>query len=57
MSGMMAFLVVVGGVSMICYWLMTRAQNRGARRNSDGSSNDCAYDSSGSGGWNIASWF
>jgi len=58
MSGMTAFLVGVGGVSMVCYWLMTRVQNRSTQRSSarDGSSNDSTYDS-GSGGWNIAGWF
>ena len=53
----MTFLVAVGGVSMICYWLMTRAENRAARRGSDGTGGDYSYDSSGSGGWTIASWF
>ncbi len=59
MSGMTAFLIGVGGVSMVCYWLMTRVQNRSARRSStsDGPSNDYSYDSSSSGGWNIAGWF
>jgi hypothetical protein len=59
MSGMTAFLVEAGGISAVCYWLMTRAQNIGARRSgssSDGYSNDYSYGSSGS-GWSIASWF
>jgi hypothetical protein len=58
MSGMTAFLVAVGGVSIIGYWLKTRVQNRSPRRSSasDGSSNDYSYNSGG-GGWNIASWF
>jgi hypothetical protein len=59
MSGMTAFLVGAGGISAVCYWLMTRAQNIGARRSgssSDGYSNDYSYGSSGS-GWSIASWF
>jgi hypothetical protein len=37
MSGMTAFLIAVSGVSLVCYWLMTRAQNRRAAR---GSSSD-----------------
>ena len=31
-SGMTAFMVAVGGTSLICYLLMNRAQNRKARR-------------------------
>jgi hypothetical protein len=58
MSGMTAFWVAVGGASMICYWLMTRMQNRGSRRqNSTGGNSDSGSYDSGSGGWNIASWF
>src|SRR6267154_1775991 len=59
MSGMTAFLIAAGGVSVICYWLMTRVQNRAARRDTTSTSNDYSYDSGGSscGGWNIASWF
>jgi hypothetical protein len=58
MSGTMAFLVGAGGLSAICYWLMTRTQNIGARRRSsgDGYGNDYSYGSSGS-GWSIANWF
>jgi hypothetical protein len=62
MSGMTAFLVGAGGISAVCYWLMTRTQNIGARRSrssSDGYSSDYSYGSSGSSvsGWSIASWF
>ena len=32
MSGTMGFLIAVGGVSAILYWLMTRAENRAASR-------------------------
>jgi hypothetical protein len=51
-----------GGISAICYWLMTRAQNIGARRSrssSDGYSSDYSYGSNGSSGsgWSIANWF
>ena len=57
-SGMTAFLVAVGGTSLICY-LLNQVQNRSARRQSagsDGSGNDVSY-SSGGDGWNIFSWF
>ena len=57
-SGMTAFLVAVGGISLICYLLVTRVQNRSARRQSagsDGSGNDVSYRSGGD-GWNIFSW-
>jgi hypothetical protein len=57
MGGMMAFLVAVGGVSMICYWLMRRAENRAARRSRDASGGDYSFDSSSIGGWSFASWF
>jgi len=56
MSGMTAFLVAVGGVSMICYWLMTRVQNRAIWRSSDGPSNDYSCDSGSSGAWTFAHW-
>ena len=35
-SGMTAFMVAVGGTSLVCYLLMNRAQNRKARRESAG---------------------
>ena len=62
MNGMTAFVVVAGGLSAICYWLMRRTQNIGARRSSpsrDRTSNDYSYGSSGnsSGGWNISNLF
>jgi hypothetical protein len=58
MSEMTGFLIAVAGVSAICYWLMTRVENRAIRRSSDGASSDYGYDSSSSiGGWNIANWF
>jgi hypothetical protein len=64
MSGMTAFLVGVGGLSAICYWLITRTQNIGARRShssSDRTGNDYSYGSSSGGGsgsgWSIANWF
>jgi hypothetical protein len=58
MTGMTAFLIAVGGVSMICFWLMTRVQNRAARRASSTADNsDSGSYDSGSGSWNIASWF
>ena len=57
MSGMMAFLVAVGGVSTICYWLMTRAEKRSIRRSSDASGSGFSFDSSSIGGWTFANWF
>ena len=60
MSGMTGFLVAVGGFSLICFWLMTRTQNIGARRSShDGSGSDASsYSGSSSGtGWSLSSWF
>jgi hypothetical protein len=59
MSGMTAFLIAVSGVSLVCYWLMARAQNRGAERRSsfDGDGADSTYSGGGSDGWSIFSWF
>src|SRR3954470_19296774 len=60
-GGIAAFIAAVGGTSLVCYWLMNRAENRSTRR--QGASGDSA-DSSGSftggyggEGWNVASWF
>jgi hypothetical protein len=58
-SGMAAFMVAVGGTSLICYLLMNRVQNRKARREnvSDGTySGIGAGDSSSADGWNLFSW-
>jgi hypothetical protein len=57
-SGMTAFMVAVGGTSLVCYLLMNRAQNRKARRESAGGdvSGMGPGDSSG-GGWNLLSGF
>jgi hypothetical protein len=58
-SGMAAFMVAVGGTSLICYFLMNRVQARRTRRES---ASDSAHsgmgvsDSSGGGGWNLFSW-
>ena len=58
-SGMTAFMAAVGGMSLICFLLMNRVQNRGDRRQSagGGDSGTSSSDSSGSGGWNLLSWF
>ena len=55
-SGMTAFMVAVGGTSLICYLLMNRVQNRRARRESAGSdgSGTSSSGSSGGDGWNLA---
>jgi uncharacterized membrane protein YgcG len=57
MNGTVGFLIAVGGVSAICYWLMSRVENRAVRRSSDGAGSDYSNDSSSIGGWNIANWF
>ncbi len=58
-SGMTAFLVAVGGTSLVCYLLMNRVQNRKPRRESAGgdASSMGPSDSSGGDGWNLFSWF
>ena len=58
-SGITAFMVAVGGTSLICYLLMNRGQNRKARRESAGgdASTMSLGDSSGGDGWNLLSWF
>ena len=57
-GGMAAFMVAVGGTSLICYLLMNRVQSRrpgagpaATRPASAGS------DSSGGDGWSLSSWF
>jgi len=58
MNGTVGFLVAVGGVSAIIYWLTTRVENRAARRSSDGTGSDYSYDSGSSiGGWSLTNWF
>ena len=58
MSGMTAFMVAVGGTSLVCYLLMSRAQARKTRRESAGGDASVTGpgDSSG-GGWSPVSWF
>jgi hypothetical protein len=58
-SGMTAFMVAVGGTSLICYLLMNRVQNRKTGRDSTGgdSSGTSSNGSSGGDGWNPLSWF
>ena len=53
MSGTVGFLIAVGGVSAILYWLMTRAENRAASRSSGGAGSDYSSDSSSIGGWSL----
>jgi hypothetical protein len=60
MSGMTGFLMAVGAVSLLCFWLMTRTQNIAARRSSydnSGSDSDFGGSSSSGSGWNLVSWF
>jgi hypothetical protein len=56
---MTAFMVAVGGTSLVCYLLMNRVQNRKERRESAGgdASGIGSSDSSGGNGWNPLSWF
>ena len=59
MSGMAAFMVAVGGTSLICFLLMNRGQNRKARRESvsDGTyAGTGSSDSSSTDGWSLFSW-
>jgi hypothetical protein len=59
MSGMAAFMVAVGGTSLICYLLMNRVQNSKPRRESAGgdASGIGSGDSSGGDGRNLLPWF
>ena len=61
MSGMTWFLFAVGGVSLIIYWMMTRAQNRSRARRSayDGSGTDSNFGAAAAAddGWSLSSWF
>ena len=54
-SGMTAFMVAVGGTSLVCYLLMIRVQNRKTRRESAGgdASGMGSGDSSGGGSWSL----
>jgi hypothetical protein len=54
MNGTMGFLLAVGGVSTICYWLMNRS-DRAARRPSTGDGSGSSYESSSGsiGGWSL----
>jgi hypothetical protein len=58
-SGMTAFIMAVGGTSLVCYLLMNRVQNRKGRR--EGAGGDTSGigpgDSSGGDGWSPLSWF
>jgi len=58
MSGMAAFMVAVGGTSLICYLLMNRVQNRKTQcecAGSDASGIGPSGSSSGD-GWKLLSW-
>jgi len=60
-GGIAAFLAAVGGTSLVCYWLMNRAENRRARRQSasgDGGDSGGGFTAGYRGdGWNVFSWF
>jgi hypothetical protein len=55
MNGTMGFLLAVGGVSTIIYWLMNRAENRAARRSSTSHGSGSGYESTSDsvGGWSL----
>ncbi|OCK60817.1 hypothetical protein LMTR3_07220 [Bradyrhizobium sp. LMTR 3] len=57
MGGMAAFVVAVGGTSLICYLLMNRVQNRKPRRESASgdSYGATSSDSFGGSGWSLFS--
>ena len=59
MTGRMtAFMMAVGGTSLICYLLMNRVQNRKSGRESAGGDTPGIGPSDSSGGsWNLLSWF
>ncbi|UPJ47548.1 hypothetical protein IVB30_30380 [Bradyrhizobium sp. 200] len=59
MNGMTAFMVAVGGTSLVCFLLVNRVQSRKAGRESTGggASGMGPGDSSGGDGWNLLSWF
>ena len=54
MNGTVGFLLAVGGVSTIIYWLSNRA-DRAARRNSTGDGSGSRYESTSDsvGGWSL----
>jgi hypothetical protein len=54
MNGMTAFMIAVGGASLMFYWLMTWAQNRSARRSpaGEGAGHGASYQSGG--GWHAS---
>ena len=54
MSGMTAFMVAVGGTSLVCYLLMSRAQARKTRRESAGGDSTSGDNSVGD-GWSLFS--
>ena len=58
-SGMTAFMVAVGGTSLVCYLLMNRVQNRKTQRESAGgdTSGIGSGGSSSGDGWNLFSAF
>ena len=56
--GVTTFMLAVGGTSLVCYVLMTRAQNRSTRWRGSGGDNSLSSGGSDSGGGsNILNWF
>ena len=56
-NAMAAFGIAVGGTSLICYALMTRAENIKRNRRSAGDNATDGGNYSGGDGWTVASWF
>ena len=59
MSGIAAFLIAVGGVSLFFFWLMGRADRIRDRRRAyaDSAASDTSGISSGNGGFSLLDWF
>ena len=59
MSGMTAFFIAVGGVSLVCFWLMGRADRMRDRRRAyaDSFGSDGGGISSGNTGFSLFNWF
>ena len=54
---MAAFGIAIAGTSLVCYALMTRAENIRRKRRTAGDNATDGGNYSGSDGWTLASWF
>jgi hypothetical protein len=57
MSGTAAFLVAIGGTSLICYLLMNRTQTKDRRQTAGGDASGTGSSGSSGDGWSPLSWF